>query len=52
MEEHFKSAYIWIFVYIIWADALDISSERERSIAVVPKITSLIQDIKSLNIKA
>ncbi|GES72608.1 ribonuclease H-like domain-containing protein [Rhizophagus clarus] len=35
----------------IGVDALDISSERKPIIEVVPKITSLIQDIKSLNIK-
>ncbi|GES75581.1 ribonuclease H-like domain-containing protein [Rhizophagus clarus] len=35
---------------LIW-DTLDISSEHERTIEVVPKITSLIQHIKSLNIK-
>ncbi len=35
---------------LIW-EASDISSERERLVEVIPKITGLIQEIKSLGIK-
>ncbi|GBB96179.1 hypothetical protein RclHR1_00270025 [Rhizophagus clarus] len=52
LNQHiFRSLFISSSGEILIWDTLDISSERERTIEVVPKITSLIQDIKSLNIK-